>query len=114
MLFARLKTWRAKRQWEKMGRNERTIWMHRYFRLHKELLNDPVYKTVYDRNRLRVIERIQQRSQEHRDSEELGDFIDWMADAYNDFAAKKVNRYQPIMEENYVIWKLMMGKMEEK
>ena len=44
----KIKTRRFKKYWEKQGRKDLFTWVHRYLRLHNELLVDNVYQDIYD------------------------------------------------------------------
>lgn len=106
MLFIKFKMWRADRRWKKYGRREYFTWLHRYFRLHRELLEDPVYKDMYEYYRATLIAyRKRDGKKCSIDESLLGESIDVYADVLNFECAEGVNAYKNTIERTHSLWK---------
>lgn len=44
----KLKVRRFEKYWKKRGRKDLFTWLHRYLRLHNDLLEENVYQSMYD------------------------------------------------------------------
>ena len=102
----KLKIAKFEKYWKEKGRQDNFTWTHRYLRLHSDLLEDPVYKNLYDYTRKTLIAYIRRDlgDMEHSD-EEIGMIIDLLADLFNEDHPKSVNRYKVLIEAQYPIWK---------
>ena len=80
-------------------------WIHRYFRLHSELLENAVYQAMYEYHRKVLIHHFKKERKMKETDDQCGELIDVLADIYNRYSVERVNEYKPIVEELYDIWK---------
>lgn len=97
---------RFERCWFKRGRKELFTWLHRYLRLNKDLLEDNIYKEMYEYYRNTLIKYFRRDVKRRGTSdEEYGKLIDVLADIFNRNCEERVNRYKAIIENHYSFWK---------
>ncbi|MBE5733487.1 MAG: hypothetical protein E7347_00375 [Clostridiales bacterium] len=97
---------RFERYWEKKGRKDMFTWVHRYLRLHIELLDDSVYQEIYDYYRNTLIEYVKKDIGDKKiDNEKLGELVDTLANIINKDHADVVNKYKVVVDEIYDFWK---------
>ncbi len=98
----KIKTRRIDKYWEKQGRKDLFTWVHRYLRLHNELLVDNVYQNIYDYYRSTLILYLKKdvRNKKLTD-EKLGELVDVLADIFNKDAADRVDEYKVVVDELY-------------
>ena len=98
----KLRIRRFEKYWKRSGRKKLFTNVHRYLRLHKELLEDEIYQNLYNFTRNTLIAYFKR---DHNDydmsDEERGEFIDMLADIFNRNAADIVNKYQSLVEKLY-------------
>ena len=101
----KIKIRRFKKYWKKQGRKDMFSLVHRYLRLHNELLTDSVYQNMYNyhRNTLIAYLRIDLNNKMSTDAK-LGELVDVMADFFNKHTAQQVNKYKPLVDELYKYW----------
>ncbi|MBQ8295107.1 MAG: hypothetical protein IJX87_01595 [Clostridia bacterium] len=105
-LIERIKRWRRHRRWFKYGRKDMFTWVHRYLRLHSELLEDPVYREMFDYHRNTLIAYVKRDMKRKNTSDkEYGELIDVLADIYNKNGAERVNKFKPLVDKLYRSWK---------
>ncbi len=93
---------RFDRLWKKEGRREMFSGVHRYLRLHKELLEDPIYQKLYDYTRNTLIAYFKRDFKSKKASdEECGKFIDRLADTVNKDFAEQTQTFQSTVEKLY-------------
>ncbi len=101
--------WKARcfeRYWHKQGRKDMFTWIHRYLRLHSELLDDSVYQEMFDYHRNTLIAYVKRDvKRKNTTDKEYGELIDVLADIYNQNGAERVNKCKPLVEELYNFWK---------
>ncbi|MBR2341751.1 MAG: hypothetical protein IKA72_05030 [Clostridia bacterium] len=97
---------RFQRYWKKEGRKRMFTWVHRYLRLHSELLDDSVYQQMFDYHRNTLIAYFK-RDVKRKDTsdKEYGEVIDVLADIYNQNGAERANKYKSLVEELYRFFK---------
>ena len=94
------------RRWFKYGRKDMFTWVHRYLRLHSELLEDTVYREIFDYHRNTLIAYLKKDVKDKNMSDtQYGEMIDVLADIYNKNGAERVNKCKPLVEELYNFWK---------
>ena len=100
--------------WQKEGKKDLFTWVHRYLRLHSELLVDFIYKDMYEYYRNAIISCLKKdvESKKLKDSK-LGKLADTLADIFNKDNAEYVNKYKALVEEIYNIWKVDSNKIKE-
>ncbi len=105
-LREKIKMRRMKRNWFKYGRKNMFTWVHRYLRLHSELLEDPIYQNMldYHRNTLIAYFKRDVKAKNTTDTQ-YGELIDAFADIFNKNAAEQVNKYKPLVDELYTFFK---------
>ena len=114
MLFQKLKTRRIERWWNKYGRKDAFIWTYRYLRLHRELLEDPVYQEMFDYHRAALMAYLKRDlKNKNMKDEESGELVDVLTDIFNRSAAERVNAYKPMIDNLYDIWKNTPDKIKE-
>lgn len=95
-----------KKYWKKQGRKDLFTWVHRYLRLHSELLTDSVYQNMYNYHRDTLIEYLKNDiGKTKMDNTQLGELVDVLADIYNKTSAEQVNKCKSLVEELYEFWK---------
>ena len=105
-LKEKLKLRRFEIYWEKQGRKNLFTWIHRYLRLHSELLSDRVYRNIYDYHRNTLIAYLKNDMEnKKKDDAQLGELVDVLADIYNKKSPDRVNAYKSLMEELNSFWK---------
>ena len=81
-------------------------WVHRYLRLHSELLEDGVYQNMYDYHRNTLITYLKNDIKDKKaDDLKLGKLVDMLADIFNEKASEQVNKCKPLVDELYKFWK---------
>jgi len=101
-----LKNRRFEKHWKKQGRKDLFTWIHRYLRLHYELLEDSVYQNMYDYHRNTLIAYLKNDVENKKlDDTQLGSLVDFIADVFNKNEAERVNKYKPLVDELYKFWK---------
>lgn len=102
----KLKVRRFKKNCEKQVRKDLFTWVHRYLRLHRELLIDSVYQNIYDYYRNTLIAYLKNDIDNNMfDDVELGELVDVFADIFNKDSAEIVNKYKLLVQELYNSWK---------
>ncbi len=97
---------RFEKYWEKQGRKDLFTWVHRYLRLHSELLEDSVYQSLYNFHRDTLIAYLKKDINDKKtDDVKLGEVIDVLADIFNKNEGELVNKYKPVVDEIYEFWK---------
>ncbi|MBR3864731.1 MAG: hypothetical protein IKJ19_06450 [Clostridia bacterium] len=105
-LIEKWKFRRFERYWHKQGRKDLFTWVHRYLRLHSELLDDSVYQEMFDYHRNTLIAYVKRDvKRKNTTDKEYGELIDVLADIYNRNGAERVNKYKPLVDELYNFWK---------
>ena len=88
--------------WKKQGRKDMFTWLHRYLRLHSDLLEDSVYQNLYDYIRNELIKYLKKDVDCKKVVDtELGDIVDVLADLFNEGEPERVNKYKPFIDELY-------------
>ncbi len=106
MIFEKFKFFPIKRRLKIAKNKELFTWTHRYLRLHEELLEDPIYKNMFERNRIILVSYLKKDIKSNRmTDEQLGELVDALADVFNKSYAERVNTYKPIVEDLYELWK---------
>ena len=91
---------------KQQNKREMFTWMHRYLRLHDELLSDEDYKNIYDYLRDSLVECLEKDMPETNfDNQQLGSMIDTIADIFNKKDAEQSEKLKPLVDEFYKIWK---------
>ncbi len=81
-------------------------WVHRYLRLHSELLDDSVYQEMFDYYRNTLIAYFKcDVKRENTSDKGYGELIDVLADIYNQNDAERVNKCKPLVDNLYKFWK---------
>ena len=89
-------------------------WVHRYLRLHSELLEDIVYQEMFDYHRNMLIAYLKKDIKDKNMSDtQYGEMIDVLADIYNQNGAERVNKFKPIVDELYKSWKENLDSIKE-
>lgn len=102
----KIKARRTDKYWEKQGRKDLFTWVHRYLRLHNELLVDSVYQGIYDYCRITLIEYLKKDIKNKKVTEErLGELVDVLADDFNKDGAEWVNEFKAVVDELYKSYK---------
>ncbi|MBQ8374606.1 MAG: hypothetical protein IJX98_03395 [Clostridia bacterium] len=101
----KLKIRRMERNWKKYGRKDMFTYVHRYLRLHSELLQDSVYKELYDYCRNTLIAYFKKDAKDENDDRQSGEVVDVLADIFNQGAEEHVNKHKPLVDELYRFWK---------
>ena len=115
MFFKRLEMWCWERRWRKRGRRKAFTWVYRYLRLHKELLDDPVYQEIFDYHRATLVTYMRKDVKRKKlTDEQLGEAIDLSADHFNNTFAKRVNAYKPFVDEIYEIRKMYSASSDDE
>ena len=105
ILIDRFRVWRVERRWKKYGRKEMFTWVYRYLRLHKELLEDSIYKEMYDYHRNTLIAYAKRDTKDKTLTEEqLGEMIDVYSSIVGRSEPAQVNRYKWLVEELHGTW----------
>lgn len=105
MFFEKLKWKRMEKRWEKCGRKDLFTWIHRYLRLHQELLEDPIYKDMFYYHRATLVAYAKRDIKDLKTGEEeLLELVDLVADDFNRSNADRVNACKPLVEELYKKW----------
>ena len=105
-LKEKLKVRHFERYWKKKGRKDWFTWVHRYLRLHSELLADSVYQNMYDYHRNTLITYLKNNINHKKfDVTQLGELVDVLADIFNKNEAERVNKYKSLVDELYKFWK---------
>lgn len=94
------------KRWQEEDRKREFLWVHRYLRLHKELLDDLIYQQMHDCYRATLINHYKQDRRFRKYSDEKrGELLDVTADIFNGNSAERVNAYKPLVDELYNSWK---------
>ena len=104
-IIDKIKIRRIERKWKKYGRKDYFTWVHRYFRLHKELIEDDIYKEIYEYTRNTLI-KYYKRDVKRKDTsdKEYGELIDVLADIFNKTSADRVDKLKKTVERLYDFW----------
>ena len=106
MIFEKFRFFPLKRRLKIVKNKELSTWTHRYLRLHQELLEDPIYKNMFECNRIILVSYLKKDLKRNRmTDEQLGELVDTLADIFNKYYAEHVNAYKPIVDELYELWK---------
>ena len=109
-----LKNRHFQQYWEKQGRKDAFTWMHRYLRLHSELLSDSIYQKMYDYHRNTLIAYLKTDIKNMRfNDEQLGAIVDHLADVFNQDNAKQVEKYEPLIAAMYAYRKEYPDEIDE-
>lgn len=110
----KMKVSHIERYWKKQGRKDLFTWIHRYFRLHSELLENSVYQIMFDYHRNTLIEYYKRDvKRKNTGDKEYGELIDILADIYNQNNAERVNEYKLLVDQLYNFWKENPGMISE-
>jgi len=102
----KLKIRSFEKYWKKQGRKNLFTWIHRYLRLHSELLTDSVYQNMYDYNRNTLIAYLKNNMNNKKlDDAKLGELLDISADLFNKDEAERVNKYKSLVDDLYLLCK---------
>ena len=114
MLKEKLKVRRFERYWKKQGRKDLFSWVHRYLRLHSELLANNIYQNMYDYHRNTLIAYLKNDINNKKlDDTQLGELVDVLADIFNKDNAEQVNKYKSLVDELYKFWKEKTSRIKE-
>lgn len=82
-------------------------WVHRYLRLHPELMTDALYEDMYKKFLSALVKAVRE-DFHYRKKEEpfLEKLIEVMADEFNKENEERVNEYEPVVEELRKVWEL--------
>ena len=105
---------RIERRWFKYGRKDMFTWVHRYLRLHSELLEDDIYQEMFDyfRNTLIAYLKRDDKGKNMSDTR-YGELIDELADIFNKIFANRVDKWKPIVDQLYEYWKESPNSIKE-
>ena len=108
------KSFQFEKYWDEYGRRDTFTKVHRYLRLHRELLEDSEYKEMYDyyRNTLIMYLRKDMEDKKYSDKQ-LGGVLDVLADIFNKDAVEYVNSYKPLVVLLYNCWKKEPRRIRE-
>lgn len=113
-LKEKLKACRVERYWKKQCRKDLFTWVHRYLRLHSELLVDSVYQNMYDYHRNTLIAYLKNDIDNKKFNDtKLGELVDVLADIFNKDEAEQVNKYKSLVDELYEFWKENLSTINE-
>ena len=102
-LKEKLKHRRFEKYWKEQGRKDLFTWVHRYLRLHSELLTDSVYKSIYDYFRNTLIVYLKDDIGNKKiDDTQFGNMVDFFADIFNEKGSKLVDKYKAVVDELYL------------
>ena len=93
------------KRWKSRGERRIATSLHCYLRLHKELLEDPIYQSMYDYFRFKVMVYYKKEGGKRKKEEEIGEIVDVVADVLNKSTIKRVDIYKPLVEGLYQFWK---------
>ena len=88
-------------------RKDMFTWVHRYLRLHSELLvDDEIYKKMFEYHRSTLAAYVKKELKLTGISDgQLNDLIDTLADTFNETGSDFVEQYKPLVDELYRCWK---------
>ena len=113
-LREKTKARRLEKYWKKQGRKDLFTWVHRYLRLHVELLADSVYQDIYDYTRNKLILYLKNDvARKNLDDSQLGELVDVLADIFNKNETELVNKYKSVVEELYKAWTKSLNEIKE-
>lgn len=104
-LIEKMKAKRFEKYWKRQGSKNLYTWVHRYLRLHSELLADSVYQNLYDYCRNVLIEYLKKDTNPDIDNVQLGETIDVLTDVFNETEAEQVDKFKVVVDELYELWK---------
>ncbi|MBQ3220018.1 MAG: hypothetical protein IJB32_05455 [Clostridia bacterium] len=105
---------RAQKYWNKQGKKDMFTFVHRYLRLHNELLADRDYQSMYDYFRSTLMESLKtDLKNEKLNDWKLGELVDDFADDFNNNEPELVNKYKEVVEELYKAWKENPNEVKE-
>jgi len=91
--------------WERTGKKDMFTWVHRYLRLHSELLEDELYQSLYTYVRNSLIAYLRQDIGDNKtDDIQIGKTADALADMFNKSNSCYVEKIKPTVDELYLIW----------
>ena len=97
--------------WQKGTGKRIATWVHRYLRLHAELLEDAIYKDIYDYHRGMLIACLKRKTKKKRATDEdLGELADVLANIFNRSSPDRVNAYKPLVDTLYTVWRICPEK----
>lgn len=114
-----LKEWirrrREKRYWEKYGKKKFCARVHRYLRLHSELLEDEIYRDMFLYYRKELIECYRKEGSfaKDREEEKCEQHVDILADIYSRNWEESVNEYKPVVDQLYENWEVRGFEKED-
>ena len=77
-------------------------WIHRYLRLHSELLEDDIYRELYDMARhMRIVRHKNKFGWKDEDEKAIGEVLDMSADFLNKESPDEVKKWKPIVRIFY-------------
>ena len=93
------------RRLEEEWRIEWFTWVHRYLRLHQEMLDDKAYQDIYAHTRnVLAMDFKRQVRDECLTDEDYGELVDTFADLYGEDHPEKVNKRVVLVEFLYKCW----------
>ena len=97
---------RRKDRYTRQKRQELFTWLHRYLRLHNELLADESYQIMYDYVRATLIAYLQKDVEGSNgfDDETLGRFVDRITDIFVGEHPEYVEKYKPYVILFHDVW----------
>ena len=79
--------------------------VHRYFRLHQELLEDSIYKSIYDCIRNELIIKVERdMKKKNLNHSVTGIVIDAVADSFNEENQEFINEQKRYVDLLYKVW----------
>ena len=77
-------------------------WIYRYLRLHSELLEDDIYRELYDMARhMRIVRHKNKFGWKDEDEKAIGEVLDMSADFLNKESPDEVEKWKPIVRIFY-------------
>ena len=101
MFFKKWKAKRIKRKWKREEDYRYHKKVYRYLRFHKELLDDPAYKEMYEHCRLLLVVYLKCERKVKGTNEKVGELVDVLADISNRSDADCIEEYKPLVENFY-------------
>ena len=88
-------------------RKDMFTWVHRYLRLHSELLvDDEIYKKMFEYHRSTLVAYLKKELKRTAMSDgQLSDLVDTLADIFNKTQSERVEQFKPLVDELYRCWK---------
>lgn len=93
------------KRYNKKIRKDLFTWLHRYLRLHNELLSDKSYQIMYDYVRATLIAYLKHDVETQEcDNETIGEVVDTLADIFNKANPKSVENHKPLVIIFHDLW----------